>query len=111
LTPILLTIALGIAGCGGKNGTFTAGARTVGGEAIIMGPPISDPPKQSQMLKEVTESARDGVSIQASNAEMIAGQLAAAGKQGVPLVAVDIKTAPTSARPDSPPARCWHPSW
>ena len=61
-----------------------------------MGPPISDPPKQSQMLKEVTESARDCVSIQASNAEILAGQLAAAGKQGVPLVAVDIKTAHTS---------------
>jgi ribose transport system substrate-binding protein len=75
---------------------FTAGAKIVGSEAIVTGPAINDPPQQSQMFKQVTGSAKGGISIQASNAEMIAGQLAEAGKQGVPLVAVDIKPAPTS---------------
>jgi ribose transport system substrate-binding protein len=44
----------------------------------------------------MTSRATGGVAIQASDPELIAGQLAAAAKGGLPVVAVDIKPAATS---------------
>jgi len=75
---------------------FAAGAQEAGGEAVVTGPPINDPPKQSEMFKEMTGNAKSGISIQASNAELIAKQLSEAGKDGIPLLAVGTKPAQTS---------------
>jgi ribose transport system substrate-binding protein len=75
---------------------FMTGARAAGGEALVTGPPLADPPKQAEMFKELTDTAKGGIAIQASNPELIAGDLAAAAKGGFPLMAVDIKPAATS---------------
>jgi ribose transport system substrate-binding protein len=117
-------VAFGVAGCGGDSpvespagerpkvaivlssaqvsagkelgGGFKTGAEVGGADAVVSGPPLADPPKQAEIFKEMTNSARGGVAIQASNPELIAGELAAAAKAGFRVIAVDIKPAATS---------------
>jgi ribose transport system substrate-binding protein len=121
---VAFAVAFGVAGCGGGSPAespagerpkvaivlssaqvsagkelgagFTTGAEVGGADAVVTGPPIADPPKQAEMFKEMTNSAKGGVAIQASNPELIAGELAAAAKGGFPVIAVDIKPAATS---------------
>jgi ribose transport system substrate-binding protein len=119
----VLAVALGVAGCGdgtapvntaggrptiaivlssaqlnvGKElgAGFMAGAQAAEADALVTGPPLADPPKQAEMFKDMTNRAPGGVAIQASDPELIAGELAATAK-GLPVVAVDIKPAATS---------------
>jgi ribose transport system substrate-binding protein len=119
-----LAVALGVAGCGGEKPAqttaeepqpvaivlssakvsagkelgagFLNGARAAGGEAVVTGAPLADPPEQAKIFKEMTSSAKGGVAIQATDPELIAGELAAAGQGGLPIIAVDIKPAVTS---------------
>jgi ribose transport system substrate-binding protein len=121
---VLVVVALGMAGCGGERAAettsgdrptvavvlsssklsvgrelgagFRIGAETAGADAVVTGPPLADPPKQAEMFKEMTNTAKGGVAIQASNPELMAGQLAAAAKGGFPVIAVDIRPAATS---------------
>jgi ribose transport system substrate-binding protein len=120
----VLATALGVAGCGGGTAAvntagerptiaivlssaqlsvgkelgagFVAGARAAGADAVVTGPPLADPPKQAEMFKDVTNRATGGVAVQATDPELIAGQLAAAVKGGLPVVAVDSKPAATA---------------
>jgi ribose transport system substrate-binding protein len=75
---------------------FTSAAEAAGADAVVTGPPLADPPKQAEMLKEVMKSAKGGIAVQASSPELMAGQLAEASKDGFPISAVDIKPAATS---------------
>jgi ribose transport system substrate-binding protein len=121
---MVFAVALGVAGCGGETAAvttaegrptvaivlssaklsvgkelgagFVAGAQAAGADAMVTGPPLADPPRQAEMFKDMTSRAPGGVAVQASDPELIAGQLAAAAKDGVPIVAVDIKPAATS---------------
>jgi ribose transport system substrate-binding protein len=120
-----LAIALGVAGCG-AGGTaevstaagrptiaivlssaqlsvgkelaagFTAGAQAAGADVVVTGPPLADPPRQAEMFNEVATRATGGVAIQATDPELISGQLATAAKGGLPVVAVDVKPAVTA---------------
>jgi ribose transport system substrate-binding protein len=122
-TPAALAVVLAVAGCGGDKGGqnsaathptvaivlssaqlsvgkelgagFINGAESAGGQPMVTGPPFADPPKQAEMFKDATNSAK-AVAIQASNPELIADQVATAGKS-VSVIAVDIKPAATSS--------------
>lgn len=75
---------------------FMNAAGLVGAEAAVSGPPQADPPKQVEIFKEMMGSAKGGVAIQATDAELIARELAAAVQGGFPVIAVDIRPAATS---------------
>lgn len=75
---------------------FTNTAGLLGADAVVSGPPLADPPKQAEIFKETMNSAKGGVAIQATDAELIARELAAAVQGGFPVIAVDIKPAATS---------------
>ncbi|WP_203781703.1 substrate-binding domain-containing protein [Paractinoplanes rishiriensis] len=78
----------------GAGFTYTAGL--LGAEAVVSGPPQADPPKQVEIFKQMMNSAKGGVAIQASDTELIARDLAAAVQGGFPVIAVDIRPAATS---------------
>src|SRR2546430_2112312 len=68
---------------------FLAGAQSAGGvDASVTGPPLNDPPKQAEMLKQLAGDAPGGIAIQASKPELISAQFAAAARDGVPLIAI-----------------------
>jgi ribose transport system substrate-binding protein len=75
---------------------FTNTAAQLGAEAVVSGPPLADPPRQAEIFKEMMNSAKGGVAIQATDAELIARELAAAVQDGFPVIAVDIRPAATS---------------
>jgi ribose transport system substrate-binding protein len=75
---------------------FTNTAGQLGADAMVSGPPLADPVKQAEVFKEMMNSAKGGVAIQATDAELIARELAAAVQGGFPVIAVDIKPAATS---------------
>src|SRR2546429_879090 len=75
---------------------FVAGARLGGGDGTVVGPPIVNPMKQVELFKELKGSARNGVAVAASSPELFAEALADAGKDGLPLIAVDAKPAATA---------------
>jgi ribose transport system substrate-binding protein len=75
---------------------FQNTAGLLGAEAVVSGPPLADPPKQAEIFKEMMNSAKGGIAIQATDAELIARELAAAVQGGFPVIAVDIKPAATS---------------
>jgi ribose transport system substrate-binding protein len=68
----------------------------LGAEGVVAGPPQADPPKQAEIFKQMMNSAKGGVAIQATDAELIARDLSAAVQTGFPVVAVDIRPAATS---------------
>jgi ABC-type sugar transport system substrate-binding protein len=83
---------------------FAADAKLAGVEAVVDGPPINDPPRQAQMFKDLLGNAKGGIAIQASNPELIAGDLAKAVGDGTRLMAVDTKPAVTCCSSRSPSA-------
>jgi ribose transport system substrate-binding protein len=73
---------------------FRQGATWVGGvDASVDGPPTSDGPRQVEIFKNFAKSAKGGISISASEPELIAPPLAEAGAAGIPLIAVDSRPA------------------
>jgi ribose transport system substrate-binding protein len=69
---------------------FQAGAQLAGGvDAAVTGPQVQDAPRQVEIFKGLTKSAKDGISVSATEPELLARPLAEAGKDGIPLIAVE----------------------
>lgn len=74
---------------------YVSGVKQVGGvEAIIAGPVNNDAAKQVQDFEAARVATPGGIAVQATSPELFVGPLAAAAKDGIPLVAVN--TAPAS---------------
>jgi ribose transport system substrate-binding protein len=76
---------------------FEAGAKAAGGvDVTVTGPTTVDPVQQIKLFQELTKKARGGVSVETLTPEQFARPLAAAVKDGVPLIAVDTAPPPGS---------------
>jgi ribose transport system substrate-binding protein len=105
-------LALGISGCGGASRPtvsserpeigyvvsnsdyfakdmsegFRAGAQIAGGvETKVVGPRTTDPPKQVDLFKELTTTAKGGIAVSATSRALLARPLAEAAAEGIPL--------------------------
>ncbi|HEX9999609.1 MAG TPA: sugar ABC transporter substrate-binding protein [Actinoplanes sp.] len=111
----LVVLALVLAGCGGSDAAddgdtkvafvvansqlnfaveMSAGFRTgvhkfAGVAADVMGPDIVDGPRQVQMFKDTTKTFKDGISVFTLSPEIFAAPIAAAVRDGIPVIAVD----------------------
>jgi ribose transport system substrate-binding protein len=75
---------------------FRAGVSEVGGvDYTVTGPPGLDAPGAVRMFEEATATAKDGITVQVP-ADLIAEPLAAAGRTGIPLIAVEPTPLPGS---------------
>jgi ribose transport system substrate-binding protein len=69
---------------------FRSGVAAVGGvEQEVVGPPSVDGAKQLQMFRDLTKTARDGLSVFTLSPELFAAPLADAVHLGIPVIAVD----------------------
>lgn len=76
---------------------FRAGAQLAGGvRATVTGPPMPDPPKQIELFKELTATAKGGIAAAPAAPEMLAHPQAEAVNSGIPVVAVSARSAPAS---------------
>jgi ribose transport system substrate-binding protein len=113
-------MTLGLAGCGQDKATskpkvamvitdskldfakemgdgFAAGSKEDGGvDATVVGLDIRGGPTQLARFQELTKKAKDGVAVETLAPELFAKPLAAAAKDGVPLIAVDAPPEPGS---------------
>jgi ribose transport system substrate-binding protein len=76
---------------------FRAGVEQVGGvEHVTTGPPSTDSPRELELFHGLTGQAKDGVAVLTLAAALFAPALKAAGKEGLPLIAVDNPPGPGS---------------
>jgi ribose transport system substrate-binding protein len=75
---------------------YRAGAEISGGvDTAVIGPPTHDGPRQIQLFKELTATAKGGIAVSVSAPELLARPLAeAAASNGPPLIAVAGRPAP-----------------
>jgi len=76
---------------------FAAGAKLVGGvEVLTTGTEIVDGPKQVSIFQDVEKTHTGGISVFTMTPDLFEEPLAAAGRAGIPIIAVDTPPAPSS---------------
>jgi ribose transport system substrate-binding protein len=76
---------------------FRASVRDVGGvDLVVKGPPVMDANAEVALFAELQKEAKDGISVFSLAPELFSPPLAAAAKQGIPLIAVDSRPGPAS---------------
>ncbi|MDQ1656254.1 MAG: ribose transport system substrate-binding protein [Cryptosporangiaceae bacterium] len=74
---------------------FTAAANGAGGvDVTVIGPHTVDGPREVTMFQDQAAKAKGGISVETISPELFARPLAAAAKDGIPLIAVDTAPAP-----------------
>jgi ribose transport system substrate-binding protein len=76
---------------------YRVGAEAVGGvKAVVTAPPIVDPPRQIEMLKQMSGTATGGITVHPVQGDLFARPMADVVKKDIPLIAIDGIVSPGS---------------